>query len=53
MAEAMAVMSSAQFLALAFFTVCLLFWLDAALFFHMCAVAILVPALADILGIDR
>lgn len=46
-------MTAAQFLALAFFVICLLFWLDAALFFHVCAVAILVPALADILGIDR
>jgi hypothetical protein len=45
-------MTPARFLALAAFTFLLLFMIDAALIFHVCTAAILVPALADILGLN-
>ncbi len=45
-------MTPARFLALAAFTFLLLFVIDAALIFHVCTAAILVPALADILGLN-
>ncbi len=45
-------MSASQFLALAACTFLLLIMIDAALIFHVCTAAILVPALADILGLN-
>lgn len=45
-------MTPARFLALAACTFLLLFMIDAALIFHVCTAAILVPALADTLGLN-
>lgn len=45
-------MTSARFLVLAAFTFLLLFMIDAALIFHVCTAAILVPAIADTLGLN-
>ncbi len=45
-------MTPARFSLLAAFTFLLLFMIDAALIFHVCTAAILVPAVADTLGLS-
>jgi len=46
-------MTASQFLALAAFVVLLLLWLDVALFWHVCAAAVIVPAVAHIIDSNQ
>jgi len=46
-------MTAQQFMALAVFVLLLLLWLDVALFWHVCAAAAIVPAVAHITDLNQ